>query len=101
APINVVRPKVAVAQRGRGRLVARHGVWNGAASFTYQWLRCDRTGRRCRTIGKATLATYTIARADVRSLLTVAVTARNAGGSVTAVAVPVVARSRVGMVRVP
>jgi hypothetical protein len=83
-PINVSPPQIAGAAGPGATVLANRGVWNGAVSFAFQWFRCDGGGRRCRTISGATQATYRVARADAGRRLTVAVTARNTGGTTTA-----------------
>ncbi len=61
-----------------GKLLAtRAGGWGGGkpVSFSYQWQRCDATGRACTPITAATSATYTPTAADVGHPLLVRVSA--------------------------
>lgn len=63
------------------KLTASPGAWSHApASFRYAWKRCDRAGRRCKTIAHATSRTYRLGR-DVGSTLRVSVIAANRAGS--------------------
>ncbi|MDQ6867126.1 MAG: hypothetical protein M3178_01420 [Pseudomonadota bacterium] len=66
-----------VAQVGQ-TLTASHGAWtNSPTSYTYQWNRAGSA------ISGATAATYVPITADVGNTLTVAVVAKNSGGSST------------------
>jgi GH25 family lysozyme M1 (1,4-beta-N-acetylmuramidase) len=58
------------------------GSWSGTTpiTFTYQWQRCDGSGKNCRPIASATQSTHTITAADVWHTLRVKVVARNAAG---------------------
>lgn len=59
------------------------GTWSGvAATYAYQWYRCDNNG--CTEIVGETNSSYTVALEDVGYSLKVAVTATNEFGSATA-----------------
>jgi WD40 repeat protein len=63
------------------KLAASPGVWSHAPSaFRYTWKRCNRAGRRCKTIAHATARTYTLVPRDVGSTLRVSVIAANRAG---------------------
>jgi streptogramin lyase len=58
------------------------GSWsNGPTSLTYQWERCNATGKECASIAGATGATYTPVEADVEHTLVLNVMATNSEGS--------------------
>jgi subtilisin family serine protease len=80
-PGNIRRPRLrGLARLGRTlRIVS--GTWNTPARFTYSWQRCAPTGRRCRTIGRAHKAQYTLTRLDRGRRMRALVVARNAVGS--------------------
>jgi len=59
-----------------------NGSWtNEPTGYTYHWERCNATGGECKEISGATSSTYTPVEADVEHTLVVKVTAKNAGGS--------------------
>jgi DNA-binding beta-propeller fold protein YncE len=80
-PRNLRRPTISgVAQSGR-RLSASRGSWSGAPrSYAYRWSRCDRRGRHCRAIARATRSIYALTERDVGSTLQVSVVASNRAG---------------------
>ena len=66
-------------------LHATRGTWLPVGdTYELQWQRCDATGSGCGDIAGATGLTYVPGADDVGSTLRLAVTATNAGGSVTA-----------------
>lgn len=78
APVNIILPAISgLAEEGEV-LTALEGIWDGAASFTYQWKRdgSDISG----AVGK----TYTLVSADATNPISVAVTATNSAGSTSA-----------------
>ncbi len=77
-----------VAAPGR-KIRARAGRWLGTGPlvYTYVWLRCTIDGLRCAKSGR-TGPSYRVATTDADFTLRLAVTARNAGGSRTAVSRP-------------
>jgi hypothetical protein len=83
-PVSTV-PPIANGSPGVGKqLRTDTGMWNTSATFTYQWLRCDRRDDDCTNIAGATRATYTVVAADVGHALAASVTATNAAGSAVA-----------------
>ncbi len=79
-------------QAGR-LLVALPGGWGGGkpVSFTYQWQRCDATGRACVPIAGATSKSYTPNATDVGRSLLVRVSAVGLTGTVSASSAPTLA----------
>ena len=49
-------------------------------SFTYQWSRCDATGKTCKDISGENNNTYSVLQADVGSTLIVTVVGSNSDG---------------------
>jgi hypothetical protein len=87
APRNVTLPALVGRARHGSRLHALSGGWISGepiASYSYRWLRCDRSGAGCTPIPGATAADYTAQRPDVGKTLRVAVTATSAAGDATA-----------------
>jgi hypothetical protein len=84
-PVSTGAPQIkGKASIGR-RLVGSHGSWAGfPATYRYQWLRCSRSGARCRPTKQATRATYRVTKHDAGHRLRLRVTATNAAGSTTA-----------------
>lgn len=66
----------------RQKLTATTGDWVGAATFTYQWQRCQGADQ-CFDISRATKNVYTVTSADLGAALKVKVTASNSVGSLT------------------
>jgi DNA-binding beta-propeller fold protein YncE len=95
-PRNRRHPTISGAAQAGQPLSASAGSWSGAPrSYAYRWLRCDRRGRRCRSIAGASTHTYTPAQRDVASTLRVSVVASNrAGRSRPALSVPTRAVTR-------
>ncbi|MET3962075.1 hypothetical protein ABIE44_002009 [Marmoricola sp. OAE513] len=76
APVIGANRKVGVAT------TTTNGTYNnGAATFAYQWQRCDAAGNNCADIAGATNATYVLQAADKGLQIRVGVTASNIGGS--------------------
>ena len=81
-PGNVTSPVISgTAQVGQS-LISSDGTWNGTApiAFTYQWDRCDATGKNCAPISGATTNTYTVQGADLGDTLQSNVTGTNSEG---------------------
>jgi len=70
-------------------LTATDGTWSGSnLSFSYRFLRCDKTGGSCYAGGSTTQKTYKLTPGDVGSTIRVRVTASNSGGSASATSAP-------------
>jgi hypothetical protein len=84
-PKSIAAPTVAGTPQSGQTLTAGTDNWrNGAASFTYQWQRCDGQGANCAPIAGAVGPTYVPVDADVAATIEVTVTASNGYGSGTA-----------------
>jgi len=85
APMTVKAPTLSGTARSGFQLTASAGTWSGTAPLTlaYSWERCDRTGATCVPTGVAK-SSYSLATADVGSVLRVVVTATNAAGAASA-----------------
>ena len=90
APLNTFRPSISGTEASGSVLFASTGTWNGSTplTFTYEWRRCNSSGGSCSAIAGATTQSYVVQAVDVGATLVVAVTARNAAGSATAVSGP-------------
>ncbi|MDQ4030101.1 MAG: hypothetical protein M3168_03570, partial [Actinomycetota bacterium] len=86
APINSFRPSISGTERAGSTLFASPGSWTGSApiTYTYEWRRCNASGGSCAAILGATSSSYIAQNTDVGATLMVAVTARNAAGTATA-----------------
>jgi sugar lactone lactonase YvrE len=91
APIDTLKPSISGQGTAGITLRASEGEWTGApVRYGYQWQRCSATAE-CDDISGATGASYTLTNEDVGSMVQVAVTAFNAGGSASAVSSPTAA----------
>ena len=92
APANVSAPTISGDPLDGETLTADPGTWTGTTpvTYTYQWQRCDEDGTNCADILGAVDPTYTLVPGDIDHVLTVVVTATNAGGSVPSAAAPTV-----------
>jgi hypothetical protein len=89
APTNVTIPSI-VGDATVGKSVTGfQGVWSGATSYTYQWLRCNTGGTACTAIANATNTAYTLVPADGNQTIRFKVTAKNTSGSTDAQSVAV------------
>ncbi len=81
-PTNTAPPKIAGAMQEGSTLTTTDGTWTGTApiAFTYQWSRCDTTGKNCAAIGGATSAYYVLQHVDVGNTLLVNITGTNTDG---------------------
>jgi WD40 repeat protein len=79
---SILRAPTISGQSVAGTLLrAHHGSWSHRpGSYSYAWRRCDRAGRRCRTIARANRASYRLSAKDIGHTLRVAVAAANGGG---------------------
>lgn len=86
APVNTQAPTVSGSMVEGQTVTVSPGTWSGAASITfrYQWLRCNSAGGNCAAIPGSTANQYKLSSSDVGRKIRVNVTARNSGGSKTA-----------------
>ena len=98
-PNDTAPPTIAGAVQEGQTLTANRGSWTGGQpqTYTYQWLRCDRTGGSCGNIGGATGSTYVVRSDDVGGTLRVRVSARNSRGSRSSTSVPTGVVTRAGV----
>jgi hypothetical protein len=89
-PANTTEPSISGTAVIGNRLTANRGAWVGDTPITYsfQWLRCSRTGDNCGEITGATDNSYVLVQADANRTLRVRVTARNDFGSKSAISNP-------------
>lgn len=88
APTNTAPPTISGTASPGNTLSVNHGQWTGKQpiTYSYRWLRCEaQTGTNCSEISGATNTTYAVTGADVGRSLRVRVTARNDGGSQSAI----------------
>ena len=78
-PLNEGRPQLSGLAREGDVLAASSGFWRSVAplGFAYQWMRCDRGGENCASIGGASGPEHRLGAPDVGATLRVAVTAGN------------------------
>jgi Ca2+-binding RTX toxin-like protein len=90
APANSFRPSVSGTASSGSTLFALNGTWTGSTplTFTYEWRRCNASGGACVAIPGETSSSYVVQSADVGGTIVVAVTAKNASGTATAVSSP-------------
>lgn len=92
APANTAAPTVSGTTQQGDTLTATSGSWSGSpTSYSYAWRDCGSSGTTCTAIAGATAQTYTLAAGDVGQKVEAAVTATNAGGSVSAASAPTAA----------
>lgn len=86
APANTSAPTVSGTFKEGGTLTVDPGKWTSspAATFSYQWQRCDATGGGCVDLPGASATTYKTVAADVGNTLRVKVTATNSHGATLA-----------------
>jgi RTX calcium-binding nonapeptide repeat (4 copies)/WD40-like Beta Propeller Repeat len=89
-PANSFRPSISGTETSGSVLFASNGTWTGSTpmTFTYQWRRCNSSGGSCASIAGASTQSYVVQSTDVGATIVVAVTAKNAGGSATALSGP-------------
>jgi hypothetical protein len=82
-PTNQTAPTIAGTPQEGATLTAGNGTWSGTTpiTFTYQWDRCDTSGKNCNAITGQTQNTYTVQHADVGNTLIVIVTGMNSDGN--------------------
>jgi RTX calcium-binding nonapeptide repeat (4 copies)/WD40-like Beta Propeller Repeat len=90
APTNSFRPSISGTETSGSVLFASNGTWTGSTpmTFTYDWRRCNASGGSCVSITGGTAQSYVVQSIDVGATIVVAVTAKNSGGSATAVSGP-------------
>jgi len=90
APTIEAPPTISGKTRARKMLHGDPGGWDAvpAPDFAFQWIRCNRRGKHCRLIKKATHADLRLRGADVGHRLELGVTASNARGTATATSLP-------------
>jgi hypothetical protein len=82
APGNTSAPVISGQPYVGKTLTSSTGGWqNAPASYSYQWVRCDKNGNHCGQISGATSNTYTPTSADVNHTLQSWVAATNSGGT--------------------
>jgi uncharacterized protein YdaL len=86
APVNTSPPAISGQAVVRETLTASTGTWDAdpAATYAFQWLRCNASGAACASIRRATSPTYVVVKADTGRTLRVTVTAKNTFGSASA-----------------
>jgi hypothetical protein len=82
-PTNQTAPTIAGTAQEGSTLTAGNGTWAGTTpiTFTYQWQRCDATGKNCAAITGQTTNTYTVQHADVGGTLLINVVGTNSEGN--------------------
>jgi len=82
-PTNIVAPSAAGEIVTGQTLTAGTGIWaaSPAATYTYQWQRCNSAGGSCANVTGATGSTYTLGSGDAGYRLRVMVKATNTAGS--------------------
>jgi hypothetical protein len=85
APKNTSLPTISGTAISGHVLSAAVGSWSGSpTSYAYQWQRCNSKGAECSNVTGVTGSTYSLGSGDVNHTLRVAVSAKNAGGTVSA-----------------
>lgn len=81
-PSNVNPPVISGTAQVGQTLTSTDGTWSGTApiAFTYQWARCDTTGKNCVGIPGANTNTYTVQQVDVGSTIQSDLTGSNSDG---------------------
>jgi hypothetical protein len=97
-PVNTAPPVISGSAQQSQTLTTSNGTWTGTGTitFTYQWLRCNRSGNGCAAISGATSRTYTLRGADVGNTIRARVTATNADGSTSSTSAPTAVVTRSG-----
>lgn len=90
APVNTFPPSISGLAESGSILSANNGSWTGSTplTYTFEWRRCNSAGASCGVITGSTSQTYIVQTVDVGARIVVAVTAKNAAGTATAVSPP-------------
>lgn len=90
APVNTVAPTITGTPKEGETLVGARGTWSGTvADYNDSWVRCDKDGSSCSSIGGATDRNgYKLKNVDVGNTIRFRVEAKNADGSTFASSVP-------------
>jgi hypothetical protein len=83
-PAAKTKPHISGRARVGKRLSGSHGSWAYAATYSYQWLRCNSHGGSCASIRHATHSTYRLTSHDAGHRLRLRVTATNTAGTAEA-----------------
>jgi hypothetical protein len=83
-PAAKTKPHISGRARVGKRLSGSHGSWAYAATYGYQWLRCNSHGGSCASIRHATHWTYRLTSHDAGHRLRLRVTATNTAGTAEA-----------------
>lgn len=88
APVNKSLPKISGTAKVGKTLKTSNGTWANGPKYTYRWFRCSPAATSCKSITKATAASYTLAKADANHRIEVRVTATNMVGHTGATSIP-------------
>lgn len=81
-PASAKAPRISGRAKVGRKLTASTGSWIGVPkTYSFQWLRCNRSGGSCVSIKRATRSAYRLTKRDARHRLRVRVTAANVAGS--------------------
>ena len=85
SPANTGLPLLSGLAKQGSALAVSNGSWSGtAASYSYQWRRCDSAGVACADVAGATGSSYLLGAGDVGKTLRAVVKASNSAGSASA-----------------
>ena len=89
-PVNTTPPAISGTPQQGKVLTGSRGTWsNSPTDYNYYWLRCDKNGGSCATIGGAGGSTrYTLTSADVGNTIRFRVQAKNSSGTTIATSIP-------------
>jgi hypothetical protein len=88
-PASIKAPHISGRARIGKKLSGSHGSWtNSPTAYRYQWLRCNKRGRSCTGIGRATHPSYRLTKRDAGHRLRLRVIALNLAGSRVATSLP-------------
>lgn len=86
-PSSTAAPKISGSPVVGQKLSETRGNWaSNPTAYSYQWQRCDRTGKNCQPIAGATSRTYNVVPRDLGHTIKVSESAANAGGTGTSAA---------------